>query len=80
MRALDTFRVLAIEFLTVARLPLEDALDVYQAAGLQEQRIIRAEIAQKVSSYYQSVATGKRSEKEYKAPKPRIQQFFQGKP
>jgi hypothetical protein len=65
---------------TVARLPLEDALDVYHAVGLQEKRIIRAEIAQKVSSYYQSVATGKRSEKEYKALKPRIQQFFQDKP
>jgi hypothetical protein len=61
---------------TVARLGLDDALDVYPAC-VHEKRDIWAEIA---SAYYASVSGGKRSEKEYKALPPRIKQFFQDRP
>jgi hypothetical protein len=64
---------------TVARLPLDDALDVYAHASAAE-KTIRAEAAQKVSAYYSSIANGRRSEKDYRAMKPRIQKFFSDKP
>lgn len=65
---------------TVAHLTLEDALDVYAAAGVQEKRDIRSEIAKKVTSYYASVTSGKHNEKEYKALKPKIDKFFKDRP
>ena len=55
---------------------MDDALDVYAAAGVQEKRDIRAEVAKKVSVYYASLS----SEKEYKALEPRIKQFFRDRP
>jgi hypothetical protein len=65
---------------TVARLPLDDALDVYAAASQQEKKAIRQAVAMKISSYYSLVERGKKSSAEYKAIQPRIQKFFQDKP
>jgi len=57
----------------------QGALDVYAQASISDKKAIRAEIAQKVSAYYSSVASGKRSEKDYRAMKPRIQKCFADK-
>ena len=58
-----------------AHLTLQDALDVDAAAGVQEKRDIRSEIAKKVTPYYATVTSGKHNEKEYKALKRRSTGF-----
>jgi hypothetical protein len=64
---------------TAAHLPLEDSLDVYAAASLQEKKEIRRAAASKIASYYSLVEHGKKSNAR-KAIKPRIQKFSQDKP
>lgn len=56
---------------TVARLPLDDALDVYAAASNEEKKALRREIALKIQSCYQMVERGKKPYSEYKALAPR---------
>lgn len=53
---------------------------MYAAAGVQEKRDIRSEIARKVTLYYATVTSGKHNEKEYKALKPKIDKFFKDRP
>jgi hypothetical protein len=65
---------------TIAHLPLDDALDVYAAAGQQEKKQIRREIASKVQSYYLAVERGKKPYGDYEAMAPRIRKFFADKP
>jgi hypothetical protein len=56
----DVYRYRTRVAATVARLPLEAALDVYAAAANQEKKALRRGIASKVESYYKMVERGKK--------------------
>jgi hypothetical protein len=64
---------------TVARLPLEYSLDVYDLAGVTEKQQIRLAINKKIQSYYGDGMKGKKSIGDYKSIQPKIQRFFSDK-
>jgi predicted ABC-type ATPase len=65
---------------TVARLPLEDAIDVWGAASQQEKKELRQTMLGKVSSYEKMVTERRKSIDEFRALKPKITQFLADKP
>ncbi len=65
---------------TAAHLPLEDSLDVYDAASQQEKKALRREVASKIQGYYTLVERGKKSMSEFRAIQPPVKKFFAEKP
>jgi hypothetical protein len=65
---------------TVARLPLEDAIDVWNAASQQERKALRQTMLGKVSGLEKMVTERRKSIEEFRALKPKITQFLADKP
>jgi hypothetical protein len=61
---------------TVARLPLEDAIDVWNAASQQEKKALRQTMLGKVSGFEKMVTERRKSIDEFRALKPKITQFL----
>src|SRR5713226_7316382 len=61
-------------------LPLEDSLDVYDAADLSEKRTSRPAINAKVASSYQHAETGTKNPGQIAPMMPRVKKFFAEKP
>jgi predicted ABC-type ATPase len=65
---------------TVARLPLEDAFDVWNAASQQEKKALRQTMLGKVSGFEKMVTERRKTIEEFRALKPKITQFLADKP
>jgi hypothetical protein len=65
---------------TVARLPPEDAIDVWNAASQKEKKALRQAMLGKVSNFEKMVTERRKTIEEFRALKPRITQFLADKP
>jgi hypothetical protein len=65
---------------TVRRLGLEDSLQVYDSAGIFEQRKLRETINKKIMDWYQQAEEGKKTSGQLASMRPRISKFFSVKP
>jgi hypothetical protein len=65
---------------TIQRLPLEDALDTWDAASMSERHAIRMAVNSKIDSWYKQAGAGKKSPKQIQAMLPRVRKYFTEKP
>ena len=60
----------------VHHLPLADALDVYEMAGLEEKKALRTIISQKIMSWWQAAGQGRKKPGEVNSMLPKVEKFF----
>jgi len=65
---------------TVRRLGLEDSVQVYDSAGIFEQRKLRETINMKIMDWYKQAEEGKKTSGQLASMRPRISKFFATKP
>jgi hypothetical protein len=65
---------------TIHHLPLEDALDVWDAASTSERKSIRTAINKKIADFYSQASAGKKPAGQLRALQPRIKSYLAEKP